>query len=93
MRSAVPCLAVAFCLALSSPMSATTQDDAEAETNAFESCSSNLRGLVAYLEETAQLEGRSITTEWRPDGSVVLHYEGFAQHMWRDGGVMHIDCR
>lgn len=55
------------------------------------SCHCHLHALVAYLKETAQLEGSMLVVEWRLDGSVVLHREDFTQRLWCDGEALHID--
>ena len=56
-----------------------------------DSCHAQLQTLVTYLKETAFLEGRTLTVEWRHDGAVVLRSIDFVQHMWCEGEEMHID--
>jgi hypothetical protein len=58
-----------------------------------DACRGRMNALVVYLEETAELEGKSHDVEWRTDGGVVLHYDAFAQWMWCDGATLHVECR
>jgi len=59
----------------------------------IDTCANHLNALVLYLEETAQIEGAALVVEWKSDGTVVLHYDDFSQHMWCQDGELHIDCR
>ena len=61
--------------------------------NERETCSESLNALVSYLEETAQIEGRSLRVERKIEGTILLHYEDFLQHMQCLGGELHIDTR
>ena len=56
-------------------------------------CSENLDALVAYMKETAEVEGRSVQIEREGDGVVLLHDEGFLQHMQCRNGELHIDVQ
>lgn len=58
--------------------------------DAFDPCRHHLHTLVAYLKETAQLEGKHFSAEWRQDGSVVIRCTGFSQYIWCDDGEFHI---
>ena len=55
------------------------------------SCRTHLHALVAYLKETAQLEGRMLIVEWHRDNSVVLRCTEFRQHMWCQDEELHIE--
>ena len=55
------------------------------------SCHSHIHALVAYLEETARLEGSMLVVEWRRDGSVVLRRADFTQHLWCQDEELHIE--
>jgi len=56
-------------------------------------CSRSLNDLVSYLEETAQIEGKSLRIERKTEGAVVLHYVDFLQHMQCREGALNIDVR
>lgn len=66
-----------------------------AQPEAFDetdTCPNHLNALVIYLEETAQIEGRTLVVDWREDGTVMLYYDDFAQHMWCEDGTLQVHC-
>jgi hypothetical protein len=80
-------------LCLASPGQTTLPPEGRGGFEGGDACPGRLNALVVYLEETAQIEGRSLYVEWRTDGAVVLHYDGFSQWMWCDGAILHVECR
>lgn len=83
---------VAGCaLGLASPVTGTLPPGQDQTVDGLDSCHSHLNALVVFLEETAQIEGAEVSVEWQDDGTVVLHYEEFSQHMWCQDGELHID--
>ena len=57
----------------------------------FDSCHGHLHALVDYLQETAQLEGKTLAVEWRDDGTAVVRCSDFSQYIWCEDGEMHIE--
>ena len=62
--------------------------DAYPETS--DPCRHHLHALVAYLKETAALEDKRLSAEWREDGSVVIRCSDFSQYMWCEDHELHI---
>lgn len=47
----------------------------------YDDCHRHLHGLVAYLNEVAEVEGQSFSAHWQQDGCVVIRYTEFLQFM------------
>ena len=85
---------VAGCaLGLGSQTALATPAGASSAIGERETCSDNLNALVSYLDETAKIDGTSLRVERKVEGTILLHYEDFLQHMQCLDGELHIDTR
>lgn len=77
---------------LASTAGAAVPDGGAPSLDPANSCPVRLNALVMYLEETALVQGQALVVERRDDGTTVLRYREYSQHMWCVDGVLHIEC-
>ena len=90
MRKGIQSLIAGWAFGLASQAMSTAHFEADEFADDFNPCRHHLNTLVAYLKETAQLEGKRCSAEWRPDGSVVIRCSDFSQYMWCHDGELHV---
>jgi len=93
MRKGIRTIIIGFALSFASQATGTVDSGDGGHMAESDSCHSHLHALVDYLEETAQLEGKTLAVEWRDDGTAVVHCSDFSQYIWCDDGEMHIQFR
>ena len=91
MRKGFRTIIAGCALALASHAMGIMESEQGEPLDANKTCLGHLHTLVAYLRETARLEGKMLVVEWHRDGSVILRCADFTQHMWCQDQELHIE--
>ena len=91
MRKGIRTLIIGSTLGLASQATGTVGSGDGSHFLESDSCRSHLHALVAHLEETAKLEGRTLVIKWQRDGSVIVSCPDFSQCLWCQDGELHIE--